>query len=55
MFFTTAANMIARLTKALNEGKLDDKLKTYTVPRLLIIEEIGYLPIERGAICSFSA
>ena len=34
--------MIAVLTKALNEGRLDDKLKVFTVPRLLIIDEIGY-------------
>ena len=47
VLFTTAANMIAVLTKALHEGKLDDKLKVFTVPRLLIIDEIGYLPIER--------
>ena len=47
VLFTTAANMIAVLTKALNEGRLDDKLKVFTVPRLLIIDEIGYLPIER--------
>lgn len=48
VLFTTAANMIATLTKALTEGKLDDKLKTYTVPRLLIIDEIGYLPIDQA-------
>jgi DNA replication protein DnaC len=39
--------MIATLTKALSEGKLEDKLKVYTVPRLLIVDEIGYLPIDR--------
>lgn len=38
--------MIAALTKATAEGRLEDKLKFYTVPRLLIIDEIGYLPIE---------
>lgn len=43
VLFTTAANMIAVLTKALHEGKL----KVFTVPRMLIIDEIGYLPIER--------
>lgn len=48
VLFTTAANMIATLTKALNEGKLEDKLKTYTVPRLLIVDEIGYLPIDQA-------
>jgi DNA replication protein DnaC len=47
VLFTTAAGMIATLSKALAEGKLEDKLKFYTVPRLLIIDEIGYLPIER--------
>ena len=47
VLFTTAAGMIATLTKALAEGKLEDKLKLYSVPRLLIIDEIGYLPIER--------
>ncbi|MDZ7839292.1 MAG: IS21-like element helper ATPase IstB [Gammaproteobacteria bacterium] len=34
--------------QGLTEGKLDDKLKTYTVPRLLIIDEIGYLPIDQA-------
>lgn len=47
VLFTTAANMIATLTKAHQEGRLEDKLKFYTVPRLLIIDEIGYLPIDR--------
>jgi len=47
VLFTTAAAMIATLTKATGEGRLEDKLKLFTVPRLLIIDEIGYLPIER--------
>ena len=47
VLFTTAANMIAHLTRALSEGRLEEKLKTYTVPRLLIVDEIGYLPIDR--------
>src|SRR5262244_1728616 len=47
VLFTTAAAMIAKLTRALGEGRLDDKLKLYTVPRLLIVDEIGYLPIDR--------
>ncbi|HEY4646716.1 MAG TPA: IS21-like element helper ATPase IstB [Steroidobacteraceae bacterium] len=47
VLFTTAANMIASLTRALSENRLEEKLKTFTVPRLLIVDEIGYLPIER--------
>src|SRR5215471_324791 len=45
VLFTTAAVLIAALTRALGEGRLDDKLKVYTVPRLLIVDEIGYLVI----------
>jgi len=47
VLFTTAAAMIAALTKASSESRLDEKLKVYTVPRLLVIDEIGYLPIDR--------
>ena len=48
VLFTTAAALITSLTRALTEGRLDDRLKVYTVPRLLIIDEIGYLPIDRA-------
>ncbi len=48
VLFTTATTMIATLTKALAEGKFEDKLKVYTVPRLLIVDEIGYLPIDQA-------
>ena len=47
VLFTTAATLIATLTKAGAEGRLDEKLKVFTVPRLLIVDEIGYLPIDR--------
>jgi DNA replication protein DnaC len=47
VLFTTAAALVTALTKALAEGRLEDKLKLYTMPRLLVIDEIGYLPIER--------
>ena len=48
VLFTTAAVMIAQLSKAANEGRLEEKLKVYTAPRLLVIDEIGYLPIDRS-------
>ena len=38
VLFTTAASLIAALTKAHAEGRLDEKLKIYTTPRLLIID-----------------
>jgi len=48
VLFTNAAVMIAELTKALAEGRLEEKLKLHSVPRLLIIDEIGYLPIDQN-------
>jgi DNA replication protein DnaC len=47
VLFSTAAHLIAVLTKAHAEGRLDERLKFYTTPRLLIVDEIGYLPIDR--------
>ena len=48
VLFATAAGLITALTKAAAEGRLDERLKVYTVPRLLIVDEIGYLPIDRA-------
>jgi len=48
VLFTTAASMIAALSRAVSENRLDERLKIYTVPRLLIVDEIGYLPIDRA-------
>ncbi|MDF0675334.1 MAG: IS21-like element helper ATPase IstB [Nitrospira sp.] len=47
VLFTTAAAMIALLTRAQLENRLEDKLKFYTIPRLLIIDAIGYWPMDR--------
>ena len=48
VLFTSAAHLITVLTKALAENRLEEKLKLFTTPRLLIIDEIGYLPIDRA-------
>jgi DNA replication protein DnaC len=47
--FTTATALLAILGKAESEGVLIDKLTEYSKPRLLIIDELGYLPFERRA------
>lgn len=44
--FTPAAALIASLNKAYAENRLEEKLKFYCVPRLLIIDEIGYVPVD---------
>jgi len=46
-WFVTATALITTLGKALAEGKLEDRLKLLSQPQLLIIDEIGYLPIDR--------
>jgi len=38
---------LAALSRAVSENRLDARLKIYTVPRLLIVDEICYLPIDR--------
>jgi DNA replication protein DnaC len=47
--FTTATTLLAILGKAESEGVLADKLTELSKPRLLIIDELGYLPFERQA------
>jgi DNA replication protein DnaC len=45
--FTTAMGLLATLGKALAENRLEERLKLLAQPQLLIIDEIGYIPIDR--------
>jgi DNA replication protein DnaC len=47
--FTTATALLAALGKAETEGGLPDQLTEFCKPRLLIVDELGYLPFERRA------
>ena len=47
--FTSALSLIATLTKAYADNRFEDRLKLYTVPKLLIIYEMGYIPSDRRA------
>ena len=47
--FTTATALLSTLGKAESEGGLSDELTEFAKPRLLIIDELGYLPFERRA------
>ena len=44
--FISAAGLIASLNRAYAENRLEEKLKSYQAPRLLIIDEIGYVPVD---------
>ncbi len=47
VLFGTAVDIINQLTAAQKQGNLTRKLKAYTRPRLLIIDELGYMPIDK--------
>jgi len=50
VLFVTAAALLGALAKAEAEGQLTDKLAFFAKPKLLVIDELGYLPLEqRGA------
>lgn len=52
--FTRAIDMINILTTAHHNGTLEKKLKEYVRPQLLLLDELGYLPIDkRGADLMF--
>lgn len=46
-YFISCHDLIIQLNKAHSENQLEKKLKHYTKYRLLIIDEIGYLPIDK--------
>ena len=47
--FVAAATLVATLAKAHVDGRLEDQLTIYARPKLLIIDELGYLPFEQDA------
>ena len=49
VLFTTAAALVANLAKAHLTGRLEDQLIHFTKPKLLIVDELGYLPLEEDA------
>lgn len=46
VLFTTAVGMINALLAAQKNHSIKDELKKYTAPQLLILDELGYLPID---------
>jgi DNA replication protein DnaC len=47
VLFTSAMGLITTLGKALADTRLDEKLKLLAQPQLIILDEIGYIPIDR--------
>ncbi len=49
VLFTPAASLLTHLTKGHQEGTLEAKIAQYSKPKLLIIDELGYLPFDPKA------
>ena len=47
VLFVSATTLLAALARAEVEGQLDAKLLFFSKPKLLIIDELGYLPFEK--------
>jgi DNA replication protein DnaC len=48
VLFASAIDVINTLAVAKNAGRLKTELKKYTKPALLILDELGYLPIDKA-------
>lgn len=54
VYYGTLADLITSLEEAQQAGRLSHRLKTLVFPSLLVVDEIGYLPINRtGAMLFF--
>lgn len=49
VLFSSAIGLITALAKGHSEGRLDERLAFYGKPKLLIVDELGYLPLEPNA------
>jgi DNA replication protein DnaC len=48
-YFTSAADMVSALQSAHLEGTAQYKLRTYTSPSVLVVDELGYLPLDQAS------
>src|SRR3546814_20695607 len=49
VLFVAAPALAASLVKAHADGRLEERLGFYAKPKLLIVDELGYLPFETNA------
>lgn len=47
VLFITATSLIGSLAKAESEGRLAEQIGFFAKPKLLIVDELGYLPFEK--------
>lgn len=49
VYFVSLTHLIEDLRKAYEENRLDKRLRVYVRPRILVIDEVGYLPLDNLA------
>lgn len=49
VLFVSAAALVTMLSKAHADGRLEERLVYFAKPKLLIVDELGYLPLEPNA------
>jgi DNA replication protein DnaC len=49
VYFTTVADLLEMLHKDIQEDRLDQRLRMLCKPKLLILDEMGYFPLDRMA------
>jgi DNA replication protein DnaC len=52
-YFITAHDLAADLGRAYREGRLDRRMRVYLSPKVLVIDEVGYLPLDDLAATIF--
>jgi DNA replication protein DnaC len=45
-YFVTAHDLVTDLGSAAREGKLENRLRHYLKPKVLVVDEVGYLPLD---------
>ncbi|GMA56991.1 IstB helper protein [Alicyclobacillus sacchari] len=45
-YFVTVTNLVNDLRRAYTDGRLDTRMRKYLRPKLLLIDEVGYLPLD---------
>ena len=52
-YFTTADDMATNLVQARREGNWTSRLRTYTAPTVLVVDDVGLLPTNQAGAAAF--
>lgn len=52
-YFSTAEDLVATLVQAQREGTFANKIKAFTAPSVLVIDDVGLLPLDRDQASVF--